>query len=198
MENPQSSDVNRLMKEIFKMSYEYDVLPSIWRTFKTPGFKNVMKTYEKLTGLMKDYADDAMKKFDETNPSLDHEAGVLEKLMKIDKHVAFVMVLDALIAGVDTTTTGVVSVLYCLASNPEKQEILRKEILNILPEKNSKMTTQSLNNIPYLRAVVKEALRLNPPISGNVRDAGQDLVIQGYQIPKNVIENNSSSKRRII
>ena len=187
MENPQSSDINRLMKEIFKMSYEYDVLPSIWRTFKTPGFKNVMKTYEKLTGLMKNYAEDAMKKFDETNPSLDHEAGVLEKLMKIDKHVAFVMVLDALIAGVDTTTTGVVSVLYCLARNQDKQEILRNEVLNILPEKSSKMTTQSLNNIPYLRAVVKEALRLNPPISGNVRDAGQDLIIQGYQIPKNVI-----------
>lgn len=89
-------------------------------------------------------------------------------------------------AGVDTTTTGVVSVLYSLAKNPDKQEILRKEIMNILPEKSAHLTTQSLNNIPYLRAVIKEALRLNPPISGNARDAGQDLVIQGYQIPKDV------------
>lgn len=191
MQNPQSSDVNRLLKEVFKLSYEYDVMPSVWRTIKTPGFRNVMKTYEKLTGIMKDYADDAMKRFDDSKPSLgqNHEAGVLEKLMKIDKHVAFVMVLDSLIAGVDTTTTGVVSVLYSLAKNSDKQEILRQEVLSVLPEKSSKMTTQSLNNIPYLRAVVKEALRLNPPISGNARDAGQDLVIQGYQIPKNVIEN---------
>lgn len=87
------------MKEIFRLSYEYDVLPSIWRTIKTPGFKNVMKTYEKLTGMMKNYADDAMKKFEDAKPSLDHEAGVLEKLMRIDKHVAFVMVLDSLLAG---------------------------------------------------------------------------------------------------
>jgi cytochrome P450 family 12 len=97
------------------------------------------------------------------------------------------MVLDSLIAGVDTTTTGLVSVLYGLAKNPEKQEILREEVLKILPEKSSKLTTQSLNNNPYLRAVVKEALRLNPPISGNIRSAGQDLVLKGFQIPKDVI-----------
>jgi cytochrome P450 family 12 len=186
MDNPDTSEVNQLMKETFKLSFEYDIQPGIWRKIKTPGFKNVMKTYEKLTGIMKNYADHAMKKFDNTKPSLDHEAGILEKLMKIDKHVAFVMVLDSLIAGVDTTTTSLVSVLYTLAKNPDKQEILRKEVLSILPNKSSKMTTQSLNSIPYLRAVIKEAMRLHPTVNGNARAAGQDLVIQGYKIPKDV------------
>jgi cytochrome P450 family 12 len=137
----------------------------------------VMKVYERVTGIMKDYAEDAMKKLEETKPSDDHEAGVLEKLMKIDKHVAFVMVLDSLIAGVDTTTTGVVSVLYGLAKNPEKQEILRKEVLSVLPDKSLNLTTQSLNN---------RSLRMNPPINGNLRAAGENLVIQGYQIPSDV------------
>lgn len=186
MENPESSEINKLMKQVIQLSFEYDILPGIWRTFKTPGFKNVMNVYEKLTGTMKDYAEDAMKKLEAAKPSLDHEAGVLEKLMKIDKHIAFVMVLDSLLAGIDTTTTAVVSVLYALARNPEKQEILRKEILSILPDKTSQLTNQSLNSIPYLRAVIKEALRLHPSINGNLRAAGADLVVQGYQIPSDV------------
>jgi cytochrome P450 family 12 len=58
--------------------------------------------------------------------------------------------------------------------------------VKILPEKSSKLTTQSLDSIPYLRAVIKESLRLHPPINGNLRAAGQDLVIKGYQIPTDV------------
>lgn len=186
MKNPDSSEVNFLLKEVSKFSYEHDIMPNIWRLYKTKKFKEGMKVYEKVTGTLKVYADEAMAKFDVNKQSVDHEAGVLEKLMKIDKHVAFVMVLDSLIAGIDTTATAVTSVLYQLAKNPDKQEILRKEILTILPEKSSKLTTQSLATLPYLRAVIKEALRIQPPISVNAREAGIDLVIQGYQIPKGV------------
>lgn len=76
--------------------------------------------------------------------------------------------------------------LYGLAKNPDKQEILRQEVLKILPENSSKLTTQSLNSIPYLRAVIKEALRLHPPINGNLRAASQNMVLKGYQIPSDV------------
>jgi cytochrome P450 family 12 len=100
MENPETSKINQLIKKAFELSFEYDVLPGIWRTFKTPGFKNVMRTYEKLTATMKQYADEAMKEIDNSPTVNDQDAGILEKLMKIDRHVAFVMVLDSLIAGV--------------------------------------------------------------------------------------------------
>lgn len=100
LENPESSKINQLVKQAFELSFEYDVLPGIWRKIKTPGFKNVMKTYEKLTGIMKEYADEAMKTLDSSKATNEQDAGILEKLVKIDKHVAFVMVLDSLIAGV--------------------------------------------------------------------------------------------------
>lgn len=100
MENPESSQIGQLIKKVFELSFEYDVLPGIWRTFKTPGFYNVMKVYEKVTGIMKEYADEAMKDLEKAKTVDGEEAGILEKLMKIDKHAAFVMVLDSLIAGV--------------------------------------------------------------------------------------------------
>jgi len=80
----------------------------------------------------------------------------------------------------------VFSILYCLARNPEKQARLREEVMTLLPEKDSKITPQTLINIPYLRAVIKESFRLHAPISTNFRAAGENLVLQGYQIEKEV------------
>lgn len=49
------------------------------------------------------YVDKAVANF-EKNPSNDNnrELSVLEKLLKVDKHVALVMALDMFMAGVDT------------------------------------------------------------------------------------------------
>ena len=84
------------------------------------------------------------------------------------------------------TSSTAAAALYCLASNPDKQEILRQEIMKILPSKDVKMNERSLENIPYMRAVIKEALRMFPIFNGNARALDRDIVLQGYQIPKGV------------
>lgn len=82
------------------------------------------------------------------------------------------------------TSSAFTSALYLLAKNPDKQEILRKEILTVLPEKNSTFTVNNMARLPYLRACIKESQRLFPTLNGNLRCAGQDIVLDGYQIPK--------------
>lgn len=58
--------------------------------------------------------------------------------------------------------------------------------MDLLPEKSSKLATESLNSAPYLRAVIKEAMRMHAAVNGVTRAAQQDLVLQGFQIPKDV------------
>lgn len=77
--------------------------------------------------------------------------------------------------------------MLCLAKNPEKQEKLREEIMQILPTKDAPLTEKSMKNLPYLRASIKEALRVYPLIIGNARVPVNDVVLSGYQVPKGVV-----------
>ena len=56
--------------------------------------------------------------------------------------------------------------------------------MKVLPQKCTAITETKLNQVPYLRYVLKESLRLYPVISENLRSTGQDLVLNGYQVPK--------------
>lgn len=58
--------------------------------------------------------------------------------------------------------------------------------MTLLPNPDSPLTPESLNSLPYMRACLKESMRVTPIIAGNVRCAGRDIVLQGYQIPKGV------------
>ena len=140
------------------MTFKCDIQPSIWRYFQTPGFKKALNVYEATSREVRQYIVEAVERY-EKNPVL---------------------------AGVDTTSTAVTSVLYSLAKNPDKQEKLREEILTILPEKNSKLTPTSFNNAPCPRAVTKEASRFIPVTNGYMRALDDDTVLQGYRVPKDV------------
>ena len=72
---------------------------------------------------------------------------------------ATVMVIDMLIAGIDTTSYTTSFLFYYLAKNPEKQEILRKEVLSVVGPRNAPVTVAALNELRYLKACVKESLR---------------------------------------
>ncbi|XP_077292376.1 putative cytochrome P450 301a1, mitochondrial [Arctopsyche grandis] len=114
----------------------------------------------------------------------DSEPSVLEKLLKVDKNVAIVMALDMLLAGIDTTSTALMNIFYYLATNQSKQDILRKEIMTLLPDNNSKLTVDILNSLPYMKACIKEAARLYPVTTGTMRILTKGTVLKGYQIPK--------------
>ena len=96
------------------------------------------------------------------------------------------MVVDMLMAGIDTTSHTAAFLLYHLARNADKQDMLRKEILQVVGPKGSTMTPSALNEMHYLKACVKECLRLHPATFANARVTDKDLVLSGYQVPKGV------------
>lgn len=114
------------------------------------------------------------------------EESVLQKLLQVDRKYAILMVFDMIIAGIDTTASSSQIFLYHLAQNQDKQAKLTEEIFKMVPNIDSPLTEETLNNMPYFKACLKESMRLQPLVPGHVRGAGQDLVLNGYQVPKNV------------
>ena len=49
--------------------------------------------------------------------------------------------------------------LYCLASNPDKQQKLYEEIMQLAPDKHSPITYEVIQKASYLKACIKEGFR---------------------------------------
>jgi cytochrome P450 len=71
-----------------------------------------------------------------------------------------------------------------LAKNQDKQDKLRAEVMTILPEKSTVITKEKMNNMPYMRACIKEMFRTMPVGIGNLRTVQSDTELAGYHIPK--------------
>ncbi|TFK46543.1 cytochrome P450 [Heliocybe sulcata] len=79
-----------------------------------------------------------------------------------------------MIAGHETSSTGVTWCLYALSTNPSAQSKLRSELLSVPTDTPS---MDELNALPYLDAVVREMLRVHSPVPSTVRVAGRDDLI---------------------
>lgn len=83
-------------------------------------------------------------------------------------------------AGADSTAVMLATILFHLVQHPEVRERLRAEIAQHPPN-------TSPQNLPYLRAVVREGLRLgmaNPArLTRTVPQEKTDLVVSGYHLP---------------
>ncbi|RDW67220.1 cytochrome P450 [Aspergillus mulundensis] len=85
--------------------------------------------------------------------------------------------LNILLAGRDTTASLLSSVFFFLARNPAVWDKLRRIIVEEFGDDqhpNEKITQTKLKDLPYLRYVLNEALRLLPPVPLNARIATKD------------------------
>ena len=71
------------------------------------------------------------------------------------------------LAGMDTTANTLARILELLAEHQDIQDKLRAEILHAAEAQggDGKLDYDTLMNLPYLDAVVRETLRVFPPLS---------------------------------
>ncbi|KAI0003504.1 cytochrome P450 [Xylariaceae sp. FL0662B] len=67
-----------------------------------------------------------------------------------------------MLAGTETTAASLAGQVYYLLKCPDKMEKLLQAVRSVADE--SELTDDRLRNIPYLRAVIEEGLRMYPPI----------------------------------
>ncbi|NVB36278.1 cytochrome P450 [Pseudenhygromyxa sp. WMMC2535] len=86
-----------------------------------------------------------------------------------------------LFAGHDTTVTATANAIYHLAQRPELRARARAEQDGLT---DRRMSLETLRAMPLLEAIIKESMRLIPPIAGAFRVMLEDAEFGGYRIPK--------------
>ncbi|KAJ6457611.1 cytochrome P450 [Mycena sanguinolenta] len=98
--------------------------------------------------------------------------------------------LLAIIAGADTSATVLSNTFFLLLSHPESYERLQSEIDSVFPLGGKEPTdTALLSSLPYLNAVIRESLRLFPPVATSLQRAptvgtGSKVLGENFVIPE--------------
>ncbi|KAM3968212.1 cytochrome P450 CYP4L6 [Aphomia sociella] len=102
-----------------------------------------------------------------------------------DKHVRE-EVDTFMFEGHDTTTSGIVFCLFCISKYANIQEKLFQEQKDVLEDDLDRDPTYAeLQKMKYLEMVIKESLRLYPPVPLIERSITQDCEVAGLKIPAN-------------
>ncbi|XP_063078339.1 sterol 26-hydroxylase, mitochondrial-like [Engraulis encrasicolus] len=93
-------------------------------------------------------------------------------------------VAELLLAGVDTISNTLMWTLYQLSREPKIQDTLYQEVNHSL-ESGKIPVAQDVTNMRYLKAVIKEALRMYPVVPINARLISEGSVtVGGHHFPK--------------
>lgn len=90
-------------------------------------------------------------------------------------------VLLLLFAGHETLTSALASMCLLLAQHPQILAAARAEQAQFRTEP---LTFETLKQMTYLDRLLKEVLRVVPPVGGGFREVIRDCEYQGYQIPQ--------------
>ncbi|XP_028781799.1 cytochrome P450 71A2-like isoform X2 [Neltuma alba] len=101
----------------------------------------------------------------------------------IDRSAIKALILDMFAAGTDTTYTVLEWTMAELLRHPNVMKKLQDEVRNVKGDKSHTLTEEDIDHMPYLRAVLKETLRLHPPIPLLVpRESMQEIKLLGHHI----------------
>ncbi|XP_076119823.1 sterol 26-hydroxylase, mitochondrial [Alosa pseudoharengus] len=164
------------------------VLTPKWTRSILPLWDRYIRGWEgifKFAGQLIDIKMEAIQKRVDTDQEVDGEylTYLLSNTNMTNKEV-YGSIAELLLAGVDTTSNTMMWTLYQLSREPEVQDTLYQEV-NHCVKGDGIPTAQDVTNMPYLKAVIKEALRMYPVVPMNARRMSEkDVTIGGYFFPK--------------
>ena len=165
----------------------------IWfvKIYEPTSVKKMFDNFDKMYDYAEMFIEQRLKELEERENMKPHEResggkmGFFEFLLSsgnLTKEDLLGSVIDILFGGIDTTSNTMQWVIYMMARNPDKQAILRQEVLSVLGEQKH-ASPDTIAQMPYLRAWVRETLRLYPPVTILIRISNKDLILSGYHIP---------------
>ncbi|MEJ2600611.1 MAG: cytochrome P450 [Anaerolineales bacterium] len=170
-----SADMPRLWASILKtLQYISPGLWVVWPGLPRPGYRRALQQ-------MDAYLYRLIKERREKTSNGNDLLGLLIRTPGMGDDLIRDQLLTMLIAGHDTSTALLAWALYLFGRYPEVMQRAQDEVDRVIGWDRADL--ESINQLEYLDLVIKEVLRLYPPIHIGNRRAATDLEFQGYRIP---------------
>ncbi|MRH88602.1 cytochrome P450 [Nocardia sp. SYP-A9097] len=160
--------------------------PRLFDTIPTPENRAFYSAIADLRGLGDRLVDDRLsmnRDGDARTDLMDVLTDTEDEITRRDNDRAQILneFLTFLTAGSETTPSAIAWSCYLLAKHPEIQEQVRAEVGEF--DLNADNTVQAIQQLSLLHAVVKEALRLYPPVWALGRRSLEEISLGGYDLP---------------
>ncbi|XP_077977218.1 1,25-dihydroxyvitamin D(3) 24-hydroxylase, mitochondrial-like [Glandiceps talaboti] len=188
--HPEAQEFIQAVHDMFDTTLWLLILPaSIQKKWNTRTWKKHMKSWDIIFSTAKKMIDEKMNKETKElleNDKIDEQDYDLITFMAsketMDTGEIYGNATDLLAAAVDTTSNTLLWALYCLGKYPQVQNLLHEEVNRVVP-RGEIPTHKHIDQMPYLRAVLKESMRLYPTVISVSRMLDKDIVLGGYNIP---------------
>lgn len=161
-------------------NFMYVLVPMSLRQFAVkyiPSFKKIYDTAQSSLGKLRGATAEMVRQAKTRDPDdqksvvdiLAHETTFTED--EVASHA-----ITTISAGHETTSKGLSFTAYLLAWNPRAQELLFDELQDVV-HRNAVPNLDDIKDLPYLNAVIKESLRMLPPVPSVARVALKDDVL---------------------
>ncbi|XP_059143734.1 cytochrome P450 27C1-like isoform X2 [Physella acuta] len=191
-----SEKVNTFIQSIatmFLTGHQLMVYANLHKLLRTRPWREHVQSWDKIYDFAAEHInqriDEVTKELDSGVPPVEGEHVDFMKFIvgthQLSRNEIVDNVIEVFMGGIDTTANSLAFLFYLLSKNESVQQRLINEVDNILGKRQP--TSADLQNLTFLKACVKETLRLFPPIPMNARTTTEDTSVGGYFIPKDTI-----------
>ncbi|CAH8331650.1 unnamed protein product [Eruca vesicaria subsp. sativa] len=179
--------VRGLVSETGVMSKKFFLAAILRKPLAKLGISLFKKDLDSISRRYDEVFEKSILECEEHNQSSEMLAALLEACQgktgeyKITRNHIKSLFVDILVAGTDTSTNAIQWTMAEILNNPKILERLREEIDSVT-EKTRLIQETDLPNLPYLQAVVKEALRLHPSVPVVLRSFQEGCKFRGFDV----------------
>ncbi|KAM0032535.1 putative cytochrome P450 [Helianthus debilis subsp. tardiflorus] len=112
-----------------------------------------------------------------------NQADDSQNAIKLTRDNIKAIIMDVMFGGTETVASAIEWALTELMHTPEALKTVQQELVDVVGL-DRRVEESDLEKLTYFKCVVKETLRLHPPIPVTLHKSSEDTKVAGYHIPK--------------